>query len=51
MTGVQTCALPICERVPAEIILPVKIVDAANYQPWDRPFAERESPRWEDVVK
>ena len=39
------------ERVPAEIILPVKIVDAANYQPWDRPFEERESPRWEDVVK
>ncbi|MGH8702911.1 MAG: sugar ABC transporter substrate-binding protein [Burkholderiales bacterium] len=39
------------ERVPAEIILPVKIVDAANYQPWDRPFEERESPRWEEVVK
>ena len=39
------------ERVPAEIILPVKIVDATNYQPWDRPFEERESPRWEDIVK
>ena len=39
------------ERVPAEIILPVKIVDATNYQAWDRPFEERECPRWEDVVK
>ena len=38
------------ERVPAEIILPVRIVDAANYQPWDRPFEERQCPRWEDVV-
>lgn len=39
------------ERVPAEIILPVRIVDATNYQPWDRPFEERECPKWEDVVK
>ena len=39
------------ERVPPEIILPVRIVDAANYQAWDRPFEERECPRWEDVVK
>jgi ribose transport system substrate-binding protein len=38
------------ERVPAEIILPVGIVNATNYQPWDRPLEERESPRWEDVV-
>jgi len=37
--------------VPAEIILPVTIVDATNYQPWDRPLEERECPRWEDVVK
>jgi len=39
------------ERVPAEIILPVRIVDAVNYQAWDRPFEERECPGWEDVVK
>ena len=39
------------ERIPAEIILPVKIVDATNYQPWDRPFEERECPRWEELVK
>ena len=38
------------ERVPAEIILPVCIVDATNYQPWDRPLKERECPKWEDVV-
>jgi len=38
------------ERVPAEIILPVTIVDATNYQPWDRPLEARECPRWENVV-
>jgi ribose transport system substrate-binding protein len=38
------------ERVPTEIILPVRTVDAANYQPWDRPLEARESPRWEDIV-
>ena len=39
------------QPVPREIILPVRIVDAANYQPWDKPFEQRESPRWEDVTK
>lgn len=39
------------QPVPREIILPVQIVDAANYQPWDKPFEERVSPRWEDVVR
>lgn len=38
------------EPVPAEIILPVSIVDATNYQPWDRPLEERGCPKWEDVV-
>jgi ribose transport system substrate-binding protein len=38
------------ERIPAEIILPVEIVDATNYRPWDRPLEARECPRWEDVV-
>jgi ribose transport system substrate-binding protein len=38
------------ERVPAEIELPVQIVDAANCRPWERPIEERECPRWEDVV-
>ena len=39
------------QRVPAEIILPVQVVDRANCQPWDRPLEERECPRWEDVVR
>jgi ribose transport system substrate-binding protein len=39
------------ERVPAEIILPVRIVDAANYPPWDKTLEERECPGWEEVVR
>jgi ribose transport system substrate-binding protein len=38
------------EVVPQKIILPVQIVDRANCAQWDKPFAERECPRWEDVV-
>jgi ribose transport system substrate-binding protein len=38
------------ETVPAEIILPVQVVDRANYQSWDRPLEERECPRWEGVT-
>ena len=38
------------ERVPAEILLPVQVVDAANCEPWDCPLEERTAPRWEDVV-
>ena len=39
------------EAVPREILLPVQIVDRANCAPWERPLAERECPRWEDVVR
>ncbi len=39
------------EKVPAEVMLPVQIVDRTNYAHWDKPFAARECPRWEDVVK
>ena len=39
------------ERVPAEIELPVQIVDATNCESWDRPLEARASPRWEDVVR
>jgi ribose transport system substrate-binding protein len=39
------------EKVPRHIELPVQVVDRTNYGPWDRPFEERECPRWEDVVK
>lgn len=38
------------EAVPAEIILPVNIVDHSNYQPWDKPLGARECPRWSDVA-
>jgi len=38
------------QAVPAEIILPVQIVDRSNYQPWDKPLEQRECPRWNDVV-
>ena len=39
------------EAVPAQILLPVQIVDRANCAAWDKPFTERECPRWEDFVK
>jgi ribose transport system substrate-binding protein len=39
------------EKVPAEILLPVQIVDRANYVMWDKPFNERACPRWEDVIR
>ena len=39
------------ETVPAELILPVQVVDRTNYQPWDRPLEERECPRWNDIVR
>lgn len=39
------------ESLPREIILPVQIVDASNYQPWDKPLEERECPRWDDIVR
>jgi ribose transport system substrate-binding protein len=38
------------ERVPREIMLPVEIVDRANYAAWDRPFEERELPDWDAVL-
>jgi ribose transport system substrate-binding protein len=36
--------------VPSEIMLPVQIVDMANYSDWNRPFEERPYPAWHDVV-
>jgi ribose transport system substrate-binding protein len=38
------------KAIPREIILPVQIVDRSNFTEWNRPFAERPMPRWEDVV-
>jgi ribose transport system substrate-binding protein len=39
------------EQVPAEIVLPVQIVDASKCAAWNRPFTERASPDWDDVVR
>jgi ribose transport system substrate-binding protein len=39
------------QPVPAEIMLPVQVVDRANCGPWDRPLEARECPRWEDAVR
>jgi ribose transport system substrate-binding protein len=38
------------ERVPAEILLPVQVVTSENCAQWDKPFEERECPKWEDLV-
>jgi ribose transport system substrate-binding protein len=38
------------EDVPSEIIIPVKIVDAANYSAWNLPFEARACPSWQDVT-
>jgi ribose transport system substrate-binding protein len=35
------------EHVPAEIMLPVEVVDAGNCAAWDLPYAERPLPDWE----
>jgi ribose transport system substrate-binding protein len=39
------------ETIPPEIMLPVRIVDAANCAAWNAPFAARPSPVWDDVVR
>jgi ribose transport system substrate-binding protein len=39
------------EKLPKEIMLPVDVIDRSNYAAWDRPFEERPSVRWEEVVR
>ncbi len=39
------------EPVPREILLPVQVVDASNYGPWDKPIEAREAPSWDSVTK
>jgi ribose transport system substrate-binding protein len=34
------------EHVPAEILLPVEVVDRTNCAAWDKPYAERPLPEW-----
>jgi ribose transport system substrate-binding protein len=38
------------EAIPAEIMLPVQVVDARNCAAWNAPFEARPSPVWDDVV-
>lgn len=38
------------ETVPREIILPVQIVDAANFEKWNMPFRARACPSWREVA-
>jgi ribose transport system substrate-binding protein len=39
------------EAIPAEIMLPVQVVDAGNCAAWNAPFEARPSPVWNDVVR
>jgi ribose transport system substrate-binding protein len=38
------------EHVPREIIIPVRIVDAANCSAWNLPFEARACPSWQDLT-
>ncbi len=38
------------EIVPAEIMLPVQVINRDNLASWDRPFSERDCPDWHEVV-
>ena len=38
------------EAVPREIILPVQIVDGANFAKWNAPFQARTCPAWHEVT-
>lgn len=38
------------QAVPAEIILPVQVVDRSNCQAWDQPLEHRQPPAWSDMV-
>jgi ribose transport system substrate-binding protein len=39
------------ETIPAEIMLPVQVVDAGNCAAWNAPFAARPSPVWDEIVR
>ena len=38
------------EAIPAEIMLPVQVIDATNCAAWNRPYEARPSPEWDAVV-
>ena len=39
------------DTVPAEILLPVEVVDRSNCGAWDLPYARRPLPDWADYVR
>lgn len=39
------------EAIPAEIMLPVQVVDAGNCAAWNAPFEARPAPVWDVVVR
>jgi ribose transport system substrate-binding protein len=39
------------EKVPAEVMLPVEVVDRTNCQAWDRPYEQRPLPDWDAHVR
>jgi ribose transport system substrate-binding protein len=39
------------QAVPPQIIMAPIVVDKSNYQPWDKPLAERACPAWDEVAK
>jgi ribose transport system substrate-binding protein len=39
------------ETIPAEIILPVQVIDSKNCAAWNRPFVERPDPVWDDIMR
>jgi ribose transport system substrate-binding protein len=38
------------EKIPKQIMLPTEIIDAGNVAAWDKPYEERDSLSWDDVV-
>jgi ribose transport system substrate-binding protein len=39
------------EPVPARIMLPVQIVDRSNWLEWNKPYASRALPAWDEVMQ
>jgi ribose transport system substrate-binding protein len=39
------------EKVPRQIMLPVRVIDASNYADLDLPFPQRTCQSWQDVLK
>jgi ribose transport system substrate-binding protein len=50
--GVEAAVRVLCgEQVPAEILLPVEVVDRANCAAWDLPYAQRPLPEWSAYLR